>query len=77
MRTAAPNSLAAESRFFEANRTAWAASHPHKYVAIHRNELIGFYDDFETALEAGLQRYEMGQFLIKQIFDKEPVYAIF
>lgn len=69
--------LAAESRFFEANRVAWAAEHPHKYVVIQGDHLIGFYDDFEAALEAGLQSHEMGQFLIKQVFDKEPVYAIF
>lgn len=69
--------LAAEFRFFEANRIAWAASHPQKYVAIHGNKVIGFYDDFEAALEAGLRDYEMGKFLVKQVFDKEPVYAIF
>ncbi len=72
-----PTPLAAEFHFFEANRTAWARKYPQKYVAIHGTQVIGFYDDFQSALEAGLQTYEMGKFLIKQVFDKEPVYAIF
>ncbi len=77
MRTPEHPALAAASRFFEANRTIWATSHPHKYVVIHGEQLIGFYDDFESALEAGLRTFEMGHFLVKQVFDKEPVYAIF
>jgi len=69
--------LVTELQYFEAHRANWAAKHPQKYVAIHGTDVIGFYDDFERALEGALRKHRMGEFLIKQIFEKEPVYAIF
>ncbi|MBV8205426.1 MAG: hypothetical protein JO041_01435 [Acidobacteria bacterium] len=75
--------MLAQSRFqnelqlFEANREKWAHSHPAQYVVIHGKEVVGFYAEFENALDAGLRKFERGTFLVKQIFEKEPVYAIY
>ena len=67
----------AELQVFEAHRATWARDHREQYVVIRAKQVLGFYPDFERALEAGLQKYEMGEFLVKQIFSVEPVYAIF
>jgi hypothetical protein len=68
--------FATELRFFEENRKKWAAEHLEQYAVVHGAELAGFYADFEQALQAGLERYGLGRFLVKQVFPQEPVYAI-
>lgn len=69
--------LAIELRYFESHRASWVSTHPQQYVAIRGTEVLGFYGDFESALEGALQRCKMGEFLIKQVLEQEPIFAIF
>ncbi|HZQ91483.1 MAG TPA: hypothetical protein VFA60_06800 [Terriglobales bacterium] len=66
-----------ELKVFSAHRAAWALAHPQEYVVIRRTEVVGFYPTFDKALEAALSKYAIGECLVKQIFDRDPVYAIF
>ncbi len=41
--------------------------HLGKWVVVHDEELIGAYDDFEDAACAGVQRFGIGPFLLRQV----------
>jgi len=39
--------------------------------------VAGFYPDFESALRAGLRRFGVRDFLVKQVCAEDPVYVIY
>lgn len=67
-----------EIRFFELHRSEWLQSHPGEYVVITGTNVAGFYSDYESAFKAGLAAAGLGKnFLLKQVWAKEPVYVIY
>lgn len=51
-------------------------AHEGKYVVIHGEEIGGFYDTLDEALEAGYERFGLDPILVKQIEREERVYWI-
>ncbi len=63
---------------FEEHRTQWAREHLGKYVVIQdAHALEEFFDAYDEAFRAGLREFGVGRnFLVKQIWVKEPVYFV-
>lgn len=69
--------LQKELEVFEQNKRDWLRSNPGKFVVIADTVVAGFYADYESALNAGLQRFGVkGTFLVKQVWAEQPVYLI-
>ncbi|HWZ43139.1 MAG TPA: hypothetical protein VNW97_06665 [Candidatus Saccharimonadales bacterium] len=67
-----------ELSFYAANKHKWLASHPNQFVVIAGDRVEGFHADYESAFNAGLKAFGLGQqFLIKQICETEPVYVVY
>jgi hypothetical protein len=67
--------LAEEVSTYEAHVPVWA-DREGQFVLIKGREVLGFYPRYEEALEAGYDRFEASQFLVKQILMHEPVYQL-
>lgn len=76
MEIAAP--LEDELRIFEKHRHDWAESHLGKFVVIQDTTIIDrFFDAYEDAFMAGARKFGPDRnFLIKQIWQVEPVYFV-
>jgi hypothetical protein len=63
---------------FEQHRQEWSRSHPGEFVVIQGAEIAdGFFGDYAEALKAGLQKFGVRKdFLVKQVWQTEPVYCI-
>ena len=66
-----------ELRLFEQHKQEWLQSHTGEFVVISCQTVAGFYADYELALRAGLLRFGLRDFLIKQVLAEEPVYSIY
>lgn len=62
-----PKFLERELATLERERARLERDYRGKYVLVHGNEVIGAYDDFDTAEGEGLGRFPPNQFLIRQI----------
>ena len=71
------STLKPELRFYRMNKRQWLRSHSGEFVVISGTTVAGFYPDYEAAFRAGVRRFGSRDFLIKQIFAKEPVYFIY
>lgn len=73
-----PIAFATELRVFEQHRQEWSRSHPGKYVVIQDNIVLEeFFPTYAEALRAGLQKFGVGrEFLVKQIWLRDPVYLV-
>jgi hypothetical protein len=70
-------SLSAELEVFQQHRDEWLSANIGKFVAIQDSVVEGFYDTYEEALRAGLNRFGVRRsFLIKQVWKSDPVYCI-
>ena len=71
-------SLSDELFWYESNKKEWLGSHLGEFVLIGGKTTVGFFPSYEKALEAGLDAFGIGtDFLIKQIFEQEPVFVIY
>jgi len=69
--------LESELRVFESHRQEWLRAHLGKFVVIGNGNVAGFFDDYESALQAGLQKFGLNsEFLVKQVAAEEPIYLI-
>jgi hypothetical protein len=70
--------FSAENAVFELHREEWWRSHPGAYVAIQGDNIAdGFFATYAEALKAALQRFDIRRdFLIKQVWETEPVYFV-
>lgn len=70
--------LATELNFYAAHKAEWLKTHAGKYLVAQDENLIGFYDSWESALKAGIAAFGVRRdFLVKQVLAEEPVYFIF
>ena len=45
-----------------------------KFVVIHGEDVARLGENFDQALEIGFDRFEPGEFLVKQVLRAEPIY---
>jgi len=70
--------LIQELCFYEENKRGWLNAHAEKFVVISRDCVEGFHPDCESAFKAGLKAFGLDrQFLIRQICEAEPMYAVY
>jgi hypothetical protein len=71
------NQFSKELGVFEEHRQEWSRSSPGKFVAIQGEDVAGFFGTYADALRAGLKKFGVRhEFLIKQVWQTEPVYYI-
>ena len=62
-----------ERQYFESHKADFLERYKNRYVLIKGSELIDVFPDDETAYTAGLDRFGLQEFLVKQVLEKEPV----
>lgn len=65
--------LEKEQRYFEKHKNEFLQKYANQYVLIMGNELVGAFLTPEAAYVAGLDKFGIQPFLVKQVLDKEPV----
>lgn len=71
-------SLEEELSWYESNKAEWLNSHLGEFALVGKKRAVGFYPTYEAAFEAGLEAFGIGtDFLIKQVVEHEPVFAIY
>jgi hypothetical protein len=74
----AEDPLRRELSVFHAHKHDWLSTHTGEFVVIAGDRVEGFYLDYEAAWDAGVKAFGLQtSFLIKQIFETEPVYGIY
>jgi hypothetical protein len=69
--------LETELRVFEEGRQSWVQTHLGKFVVIQDETVLDFYDQYEDAYRAGVKGFGANRsFLIKQVWETEPVYFV-
>lgn len=66
--------LEKELQFFAENKTKWLKAHFGKFVLVKGSELIGVYDNAETAIAEGAKRFGAESFLVRQLNEEKDVY---
>ena len=70
--------LRADFQVFESHRKEWVRDHEGKYVVMHKDEVVGFFDDYAAGLKAGIAKFGVKtEFLIQQVCAEEPVFVIY
>jgi hypothetical protein len=70
--------LAEEISYYQLHKAEWIRSHAGEFVVICGASVAGFFPDYEKAFKAGLRNFGVRPaFLIKQVLEHEPVYAIY
>lgn|GEM_PF-1063678 len=63
-----------EIAWFNDHRDEWLAQHRGKWAVIHQQALVGIFDSFPEAYEAGVKQTKSAQILVRQILEKqEPI----
>ena len=76
--SAGHSGLTADFRRFENRRKEWARNHDGKYVVMHKDEVVGFFDDYGAGLRAGIAKFgPTTEFLVQQVCEEEPVFVIY
>ncbi|MCY4185977.1 MAG: hypothetical protein OXD45_11770 [Rhodobacteraceae bacterium] len=63
-------------KYFEKNRSDFAEKQHGRFVVIHDDKVLDFYDDITSAYKKGKENFEPGTFLIRQCLwkdEEEPV----
>ena len=58
--------LAEEIAFFDEHRDEYVRRYPGRHLLIHGRELLGHFEDRETAVASGYRRFGIGPFLVRQ-----------
>jgi hypothetical protein len=76
--SAAPVTFSTELKVFEKHREDWSRLHPGKYVVIQDETVLDeFFSSYAEALKAGLRTFGVTrEFLVKQIWRRDPVYLV-
>jgi hypothetical protein len=73
--TAAKFSLTEEMATYDAHLSEWV-DREGQFVLIKGGDVLGFFEHYENALEAGYERFGVGPFAIKQFLAVEPMYRL-
>jgi len=78
MRNGNDIALAKERSYFEMCKPEWLRSHAGDFVVVSGETVAGFFPDYEGALKAGINKFGIkSEFLIKQVLEREQVFAIY
>ncbi|MDE3068109.1 MAG: hypothetical protein KGJ60_11235 [Verrucomicrobiota bacterium] len=67
--------LEKELQFSAENKTEWAKAHLGKFALVKGSELIGVYDNAETAIAEGAKRFGAESFLVRQVdLEEKDIY---
>jgi hypothetical protein len=70
--------LEQELAFYGQHKSEWLPLHENQFVVVGGDTLLGFYEDYASAWEAGAKRFgAQANFLIKQVCQEEPVYFLY
>ena len=74
----ADGSFSEELKVFQRHRDEWLRSNAGKFVVIQDSVVAdGFFDTYSDALKAGLKAFGVSRsFLVKQVWQTEPVYPV-
>ncbi len=56
-----------ERQYYAGHVEEWTKAHPHKFVLIKGEDVVGFYDTIDDALSAGGARYGLTSFLVREV----------
>jgi hypothetical protein len=59
--------LEQELKFFGENHAKWSEDHPGQFVLVKGRELVGFFDQPETALTTGARLFGADSFLVRRV----------
>jgi hypothetical protein len=65
--------LERESETYWAKLPELLATGEGKFVVIHGEDVVAMVENFDQALEIGFDRFEPGEFLVKQVLHAEPI----
>jgi hypothetical protein len=72
------SSLKREFEIFESNRLEWSRKYEGKYAVICNGDVLGFFDNYAEALQAGIAKFSVkAEFLVQQVCEEEPVFVIY
>lgn len=76
--TEEPNRLTTELEFYELQKREWLPQHSGQYVVVKGRDVLGFYPEFAAAYFAGANAWGSNtDFLVKQVLEFEPSFAVF
>lgn len=64
-------------RFFNCNREQLVESHHNKYVVVHANEIVDYFDSHKDAYFFADERYEEGTYLVAHCVAEDEESATF
>ena len=59
--------LSKELTIYNQNKARFEAMNRWRWVVIHEDEIVGFYDDFQDAADVAVTKFGRGPYLIKQV----------
>jgi hypothetical protein len=65
--------FARELEYYEQHKPEYLKTFPGLYVLIKGDQMLGPFPSSEVALEAGLNRFGLTPFLVKQVLEHEPI----
>jgi len=65
-----------ELALFDRSLPSWLAHEEGKWVVLHGEEILGFFDSDPDAYRAGIEAYGKGPFLIRQVSNKPPLVTV-
>lgn len=69
--------LETETEYFNRNRARWIEEgHEGKWVVVCAEEVLGFFPTLEDGYEAGVNKFDAGNFLLKQVTPEDKVETI-
>ncbi len=68
--------LAEELKTFETHKAEMLQTDKDRFVLIKGDQIIGFYDDNETALDEGYRRFRLTGFLVQRVWETLDTYYV-
>ena len=72
-----PEQLIDEGRVFEEHVAEWRESHPGAFVLIKGEDVLGFFPALDEAFRAGIERFGLQPFFVKQIIPGDSINVSF
>lgn len=72
MNTSADDLLAVEIAFLLDNIDDLRAKYPGRYLLIKERQVHGDFETYDEAVDAGIERFQRGPFLVRSVDDPDP-----
>jgi hypothetical protein len=71
------NGLSEELSYFRENRHTWLAEHSGEFALVRGRHVSGFFAEWADGFKAGIEKYQLGTFLLKRVTKEDEVFFIF